>query len=166
MYTTRGNGEEKEDGMRDFIKVTLSLKSTNLAPGWNSRAKVRNLNDHLTGADPGFSLIRGNAKYYVPARTSRAQNQTLFRQGSTGLFWCSLVLSEPYFFKHSHKKKWLKNIVDPILGGRLLRPLDPPLIWIAQFEWSFEWRYFWPCHCTQIYIAMRPKYRHFNDHSK
>ena len=36
-----------------------------------------------TGADPGFSFGGGGgAKYYVPARTLRARDRTLFRQGS------------------------------------------------------------------------------------
>ena len=29
------------------------------------------------------------------------------------------------------------------------------VIWIVQFEWSFEWQYFGPCVHTQNYIAMR-----------
>ena len=58
----------------------------------------------LSGLDPGFSF-RG-AKDYVPTRTLRVRNRTYFRQGSRarlralealGLFYCSLMLSEPYF---------------------------------------------------------------------
>ena len=50
--------------------------------------------------------------------------------GSSRAFLCSLVLTEPYF-KHSDTKwdETKQNIVDQILGGRLLRPpLDPPLL--------------------------------------
>ena len=82
--------------------MLVSVPQTHLSRMWVFKIVTE---IEVSGADPGFSF-RGGAKDYVPARILWAQNRTHFRQGSRshlralealGLFYCSLVLSEPYF---------------------------------------------------------------------
>ena len=82
--------------------------------------------EHTQGRIQDFHLGGRKRLIYVPACTLRAWNRTHFRQGSRarlralealGLFnvlSCNLSL----IFKHSDFFfYWIKNIVDPILGG-------------------------------------------------
>ena len=87
---------------------------------------------NIPGADPRFPLGGGGGvKDYVPARTLPARNRTHFW---LGLFKCSLVLSEPFFFCILIKNL-IQNIVDPILGGGG-RQQAPPWIRHCILNWD------------------------------
>ena len=63
------------------------------------------MSEGSTGADPGFSWRGGGGKYLVRARTSRSplrpgvHGPVKWPGSSRGLY--TLMLSQPYSFKHS-----------------------------------------------------------------
>ena len=106
----------------------------------------------IQGRIQDFHVGGGGAKDYVPARTLWARNRTHFRQGSRARLrtleaLCFNALScyiWALFLSILIRKIWLKNILDPILGGGGAHLLHPPRI-----SHCYLWRF--KCNIENVY---------------